>query len=318
MEVTSFDQLAESVLEERLVVATTSDLLGFLGRKRATTTALKLVDDELWRRKLETHPQPSKDVDELRVYRRDSGVAAIIDAVIRPTPHGDQQLVRLHRDTDDEYANDLSDLLRLTKCQTLEDLCADIYDNSEEDMWVHFPGDPELSAGDDLGRQRGVVVHTGSWTIDLSYPFHVAEFTNAACELEELTLLSWELEELFEQDDDEDDEDFEEIDVGHLLNCLLVCDASRFRDQGDRAERFADLELVEHGDGTGPALARFLESREILFRLGPEDVPDLLDRVLITGDARQDMRIASAAEDPDLAYTLMLRAYDKLKAERIK
>ena len=65
----------------------------------------------------------------------------------------------------------LADLLHFTKCADIEELSANVYDNSDVDTWVdEYEG--------------GVEVSTTAGAIDLPYPFTTGEFQEVLDEVE--------------------------------------------------------------------------------------------------------------------------------------
>jgi hypothetical protein len=78
VDIASLDELTAKVAKRRLVTITLSDLLLLAGRKRPTTSALSQLTQMLDERSLATLPALPTVQREIRVFRRDSSVAALI------------------------------------------------------------------------------------------------------------------------------------------------------------------------------------------------------------------------------------------------
>lgn len=158
----SFDDLAESVLAQRIVAVAMKELLLMAGRKRATQSVLARIDDELLQRRLETHPRLTTRAGTMRVFRRDSAVAVLFDAVLTPSAQGDLRLAQATPEPADGIVHDLADLLALTNHSTLEGLCESVNDYADGYVWVHLANEDEWVRCDDHGRATGLKIHNSA------------------------------------------------------------------------------------------------------------------------------------------------------------
>lgn len=308
VDIASLDDLAAKVAERRLVAIALSDLLGLAGRKRPTTNAFSQLTAMLHERSLATLPALPTTDPRIRVFRRDSQVAALIDAVLHSSEVGDQRLVRPVQPPEDGIARDLADLLVLTGHQTLEELSDAIYDDSDTDMWLHFPGEDEWSISDSPELNAGVSLHTSSNdSIHLAYPFPVNELWRSADDLEAHAALRSRLGSLYEDSSGDGEEIADNLYLGDVT-----------RPCGRSYDLWGDgpIELADRDDPEELAIVRFLKSGEIQFRLGKADVRGLANHVRISNLGRgRAERVLCSADDVDLVADLVLKASAKRMRE---
>lgn len=80
---------------------------------------------------------------------------------------------------------------------------------------------------------------------------------------------------------------------------------------------YGPLELVSREDPAEVPIARFLKNGEIQFRLGADDVTDLLSEVRVSarGQGKRE-RVVCSPEDLEMVEDLVLRASARRNAER--
>lgn len=298
----SLDDLAADVTRQRVVQVSRVELLAAINRRRMTAAAINALADELEARQLELSPDIMSGAGPFRVFRRDSAVAALLDAVASPTAEAEAVLATYgtRASGDRVVVRNLAELLAWGEVDTLEHL-AQSYPDVDPDLWITFPNEDQYTQAADPDRMSGVVVRTDDANLYLQYPFDPQQLSNDVQTLDELFLFKVELDEFCPG-----------AEFGPYLASLV--EDRLIAPYVDSELRFPFttrvLALVEDRGSTARLVAVYQRRGTVRFDLRPADVPRLLRAgdIWATSDHPKAARVICRADDETLVYEVLLEA----------